>query len=99
MNRYRQFPIIQDPTPRRGTVVYPDIPTHPEDTYVIATLGDRFDILAQAYYQDSSLWWVVASANPDIARSSINITPGVQIRIPFSKARILDLFQSVNVNR
>lgn len=99
MNRYRQTPIIQDIVTRRGTVVYPDMPLHPEDTYVISTLGDRFDILAEAYYQDSSMWWVIASANPAIDRSSLNITPGVQIRIPFSKVRILELFQSVNLNR
>lgn len=99
MNRYRQFPIITDPAPRRGTVVYPDIPLHTEDTYVITTLGDRFDILAEAYYQDSGLWWAIASANPLVDRSSLNITPGIQIRIPFSKARILELFQSVNLNR
>ncbi len=99
MNRYRQTPTIQDTSPRRGTILYPDIPLHTEDTYVISTLGDRFDILAEAYYQDSTMWWAIASANPTVDRSSLNITPGIQIRIPFSKVRILDLFQSININR
>lgn len=99
MNRYKQSAIIQKDTPRRSTTVYPDIPLHPEDTYVISTLGDRFDILAEAYYQDSSMWWVIASANPELDRSALVITPGVQLRIPHSKVRILSLFNSANLNR
>ena len=27
--------------------------------------GDRLDTLAQAYYGDPRLWWVIAQANPD----------------------------------
>lgn len=99
MNRYRNTPILQTGRQYRGTVIYPDVPAHPEDTYVISTVGDRFDVLAAAYYNDSTLWWVIANANPDIDRSTLNITAGVQIRIPYNKARILDLFQSTNNNR
>ena len=44
-------------------VIYPEVPVTEDDTYVIATDGDRYDTLAQQFYNDSSLWWVIASAN------------------------------------
>lgn len=99
MNRYRNTPLNKEGIPYRSTTMYPDIPAHPDDTYVISTTGDRFDILASAYYNDSTLWWVIATANPSVDRSAINITAGVQIRIPYSKARILELFQTANISR
>ena len=43
---------------------YPNIPLQFSDNYVITTIGDRFDLLAQQYYNDSSLWWIISIANP-----------------------------------
>ena len=99
MSRYRFTATNSSRTPRKNTLIYPYIPEHSEDTYVITTSGDRFDILASQYYNDSTMWWIIASANPEVDRSSLQITPGIQIRIPFNKSRILDLVQSTNNNR
>lgn len=90
---------MKDGTLRKATTVYPDLPAHPDDIYLISTTGDRFDVLASEFYQDSSLWWIIASANPSISRDTLNITPGVQIRIPFDKVRILNLYSQVNTDR
>ena len=78
--------------------VYPDIAESEEDIYVISTGGDRFDTLALQFYGDSSLWWVIASANTSV-RDSLVVKPGVQLRIPLSKTRVLDLYRNANSNR
>ena len=81
-----------------GNVIYPDIPISEDDFYVISTGGDRFDILAQQFYQDSSLWWIISSANP-VYGGSLAIPTGTQLRIPASKSKALQLFEEVNQNR
>ena len=65
-----------------GTTKYPDIPLSFNDIYVYTDEGDRFDILAQQYYGDSSLWWLISVANPQLEQNSIIPPFGVQIRIP-----------------
>ena len=66
-----------------GTTIYPSLPPEPGDVYVITQPGDRLDLLANDHYGDSSLWWVISRANPDITkRDSFFIKTGVQIRIP-----------------
>ena len=78
--------------------IYPDIPVTENDNYVITTLGDRFDILANNFYGDSSLWWVIPSAN-GIPGDSLYPEPGTQLRIPTDLRSILNQYQSVNAVR
>ena len=61
INRYSNIGILKSSTGNRyyKTNYYPDIPLASNDIYVITTEGDRYDILAQQYYSDSSLWWVI----------------------------------------
>ena len=47
-------------------IVYPHVPIEFDDVYVITVVGDRLDNLAFTFYNDTSLWWVIAKANPDI---------------------------------
>jgi len=82
----------------KRNVIYPEIPESELDIYVITSYGDRYDILAQEYYKDSDLWWIIASAN-NYNRGSLNITPGVQLRIPADKAQAIQLYEQVNANR
>jgi hypothetical protein len=85
MNRYGSIPLIQ-PTPeekrRYINIKYPKIPFGPSDIYVYVTRGDRYDNLAQSYYEDSSLWWIINLANPSQDAGSLFPTVGSQIRIP-----------------
>lgn len=98
MNRYQNIP----QTKIDGKVVYktsryPEIPLSPDDIYVYTTQGDRFDILAQQFYQDSSLWWVISIANANILnQSSLVIPEGVQIRIPASYTDVVRGFNLIN---
>jgi len=100
MSRYiNSLDRIQEGVPVKGSTVYPIIEESTEDYYVISTLGDRFDILANEYYNDSSLWYILAAANPTIRRDSIYIEPGNQIRIPLPLSKVLAKLRSDNKNR
>jgi hypothetical protein len=78
--------------------IYPEIPLSQDDYYVISTGGDRYDTLAQQFYKDHTLWWIIASAN-NSERASLIVEPGVQLRIPANKEYILQLYSEVNKSR
>lgn len=96
-SRYKNIPIIKDDSGTRyyQNVIYPNIPLSEDDIYLIATAGDRYDKLAQVYYSDSRLWWVIASAN-NFDTASLIPTPGQQLRIPADRFKALELFEQVN---
>ena len=60
---------------------YPNITVTPEDTYIITKGVDRLDLIAYDFYGDSTLWWVIASAN-NLEGDSLFIAGGTQIRSP-----------------
>ena len=96
-NRYQNIPIEKINGKRvYQTVRYPEIPLNENDIYVYTTQGDRYDVLALQYYTDSSLWWVIASANPNIGLNSLVIPEGVQIRIPSDYASVITQFNLIN---
>ena len=79
------------------TIKYPEIPLSVDDFYVITTIGDRLDNLANQFYEDVNLWWVITSANPDIIkRDSFMLEPGIEIRIPANLQTILENFNELN---
>ena len=98
MNRYQNTNIFVTPKGKRyyGTIKYPTIPLSIDDIYVYTTQGDRFDILAQQYYQDPSLWWVISSANSALPQNSYYIPEGQQIRIPQNVASAVAEFDALN---
>lgn len=76
---------------------YPLIPLSIEDIYVITTDGDRLDLLANQFYQDVDMWWIIATANPGvIKRDTFNLKPGLEIRIPTDTQSIMQNFESLN---
>ena len=81
-----------------GTTIYPDVPLSADDIYVITTGGDRYDSLAQQFYGNASLWWIIASAN-NSKKDGLIVEPGIQLRIPASAATVLELFDELNSNR
>ena len=88
-----------DGTVIRSSTVYPEAPATVDDIYVISTVGDRFDVLASEYYGNSKYWWIIAANNPILDRSSLQVTPGVQVRIPLPLDRVLNQYKEVNTNR
>ena len=77
------------------TNVYPEIQPTNADYYVITTVDDRLDLIAQDFYQDSSLWWVIASANA-LPGDSIYPPIGIQLRIPTNIPTVLNNYNSIN---
>lgn len=76
--------------------LYPTIPASETDVYVITTVGDRLDLLANSYYKDPTLWWIIAVANNNITNGSIFPVPGTQLRIPVDVNSVLNLFDEMN---
>ena len=70
----------------------PNIPIKDSDIFVYPIYGDRFDTLAQRYYNDSNLWWIIAKAN-EIGKGQIGLSPDKKVRIP---TVIEDILESVN---
>ena len=66
---------------RIGTADLPEFTENNSDVLLIATDGDRCDLITQEYYGTSELWWFVASVNN---LKSNNIQAGTQLRVPIS---------------
>jgi len=75
---------------------YPRIPLSPEDTYVYAEQGDRFDTLALQYYGNSDYWWVISIANEDLKQDSYYLPLNQQIRIPANIGAIESQYNAIN---
>jgi hypothetical protein len=52
--------------------------------------------LAQQYYNDSSLWWIISIANDNLNQNSLTPPVGSQVRIPSNPSPILAEFESIN---
>ena len=98
--RYKTIPTVKAKSGKnyRFNPIYPDIPLSENDIYVIASQGDRYDLLASRYYGDSTLWWIIATANTS-GQGSLLPTPGDQIRIPYSKDEVISLYETLNSTR
>lgn len=99
MNRYQNTKIINQPETNikyyRDTK-YPIIPLSINDIYVISVDGDRYDKLAQQYYQDSTLWWIISIGNDNLPQNTLYPPIGLQIRIPQNISNILTAYNKLN---
>ena len=100
MRRYEKIGMRVDKENRKyySNSIYPTSPETEDDRYVIATEGDRYDKLALQFYNDSSLWWIIASSNNG-ERAGLIPTPGLQLRIPADKSLALKLYREINKSR
>jgi hypothetical protein len=98
LNRYANIPVIKSPDKKQmyQTVRYPEIPRSEDDLYIYTTIGDRYDTLAQQYYGDSSLWWIIANANGILTQGSLTPPIGSQIRIPINPTPSISAYQVLN---
>lgn len=99
MGRYTRVPLRKDTegTQFYSTVRYPEVPVSDDDLYVITEAGDRYDLLAQQYYGDSTLWWAISSANNGSEQNSYYAPEGVQLRIPSNIQGLVSNFEQENV--
>ena len=76
------------------TTYYPEIPISDSDRFVRPVDGDRIDLLANRYYGDSTLWWVIAKANGIKGRTAVSTEE--LLRIPGNVQQILQKFRQLN---
>jgi len=103
MSRYNNISILNNSAIKSGkrfyrTVKYPEIPLSVSDIYVITQKGDRYDILANQYYNDKSLWWIISIANPSVTQNTLYPPQGVQIRIPTNITSVINSYNRLNEN-
>lgn len=78
--------------------IYPLIPRDITDIYLISNAGDRLDILAYKYYEDQTLWWIIATAN-GLGKSGMMVPPGLQLRIPQDPSEAQELYMALQESR
>lgn len=93
ISRYDNNPIKKTIDGREvyKSTIYPNIPLRDDDIYVAIETGDRLDTLAHQFYNDSSLWWIIASAN-NIHNAVFAFTEGTILRVPQNYLQILRNF-------
>lgn len=80
------------------TQILPDVPRRPEDIIITTESGQRLDRLAFKYYDDSKLWWVIASAN-ELGRGDWTVPAGIQLRIPQNLSAVINEIDDINDQR
>ena len=96
--RYKNSKIRKDRNNIRyyKPTIVPNIPIRDTDIFVYPLYGDRFDTLAQRYYEDSNLWWIIAKAN-EIGNGKISPDPEKKLRIPTEIQPILEAVTKSNL--
>ena len=105
MNRYATIEKLRNTNEFVGTqgtqyyniTQYPEVPTNENDIWVETDFGDRLDLLANQFYGDVTLYWIISIANPNsLNLGSITIPPGTQLRIPVNINGIVSRFNQLN---
>ena len=91
MSRYRNARFRIDPNGKRYYIpsIVPNIPIRDSDIYINPQVGERLDSLAQKFYGDSNLWWIIAKAN-SLSKGQIGLDPEKKLRIPTNVQSILE---------
>ena len=98
MSRYSDIPITKNDNGTRfyTTVKYPNTPLSENDSYILCNNTDRYDKLAQTYFGDSSLWWIISIANNASNQDGLYPPLDTYIRIPGNYVDILGEFYILN---
>ena len=98
MDRYRSTKTITEPDTKKQymeSTIYPKVQASDNDFYIISDEGDRLDLLAYKYYNDVSMWWVIAVAN-NLNDANFYVEPGIQLRIPANIDKINNDLAKIN---
>ena len=97
MSRYSSTPQKMNKKGQRVLVptLYPTIPLSDSDRFIFPKDGSRLDNLAFKFYNDASLWWIIAQAN-GLGKGRTILNPNFQIRIPGNVTQIISDFENLN---
>jgi len=98
MQRYDNAQIVKDKNGKRyyKSALLPEINASDSDEYIVVTQQKRLDHLAQEYYNDATLWWIIALAN-NLSNPTLVIPLGMQIRIPKDVNSYITNYRELNV--
>ena len=84
MNRYDYAEILRTKYGKRfySTINYPTLPLSENDTYILTESGDTLTDIANKFWNDVNLWWVILCINSDLPKDSLHLDAGLQLRIP-----------------
>ena len=71
-----------------STTYYPEIRISDGDSFMYPIEGERLDNLANKYYGDTTLWWIIAKAN-NINDSTVISNTLKRVRIPTEIQEVL----------
>jgi len=77
------------------TTRYPVIKSSDQDVIITSSESDYLDTLAFKFYNDPTLWWIIALAN-NIGKGRLSVEAGIQLRIPQNVNEIIDQFRDIN---
>ena len=102
-SRYQSITIMKSDTGIASTsgkamyqpTYYPSTNAQENDSYIITGATDRLDLIANDFYGDSTLWWIIAMVN-DLEGDSMFPPTGIQLRIPANISTLLTKFNQSN---
>mgnify|MGYP000010210354 FL=1 len=78
--------------------IYPSVVLASNDYYIEVGYNDRLDLIANDFYGDSTLWWVIAMAN-NLPGDSLFAPVGFELRIPADLSVALEEYSDKNNSR
>ena len=98
MDRYRFSKVKKDSNKvsYRSVTNYPKIEPRNTDILYVTKDGDRWDILADKFYNDITLWWVIARANVDSYKGNLQIPIGTKLSVPRDTGDIVSELHRIN---
>ena len=83
MSRYSTARVLLDQNGKRrlSSVIIPTPNRMSDDLYIQITSPDRLDKLADTFYNDHKLWYVIAAAN-GLGKGSLMVPGEIILRIP-----------------
>lgn len=99
MNRYRFTKIRkeEDGTQYRSITEYPKVTPKNSDRVYFTKQGERWDNIAYKFYEDTSLWWILARANTDVDfKGNMSLPTGTKLIIPTDVGEIISDLERIN---
>lgn len=95
--KYDNSKLLRDENGTRylNRIEYPVIPIQDSDITIRGVIGQRFDNLANKYYGNPKLWWIIARANNQ-NNGSMYTEISKEYRIPQEIVLILQKFKELN---
>lgn len=100
MNRYSATNTIKNNQGirRNSTIILPNSISNPlTDIFIKTTSVERLDKLAQQFYNDASLWWIIAATN-NIGKGTLLVPTDTELRIPAAES-VMNMLINLNQTR